>query len=152
MIEKVRSRRVVPYFSGGFSAVFVQDVAQGLVAALHHGEKGQRYLLGGENITYRALAERAAGAMDLRRCFVRIGPLLTGTAALLFETGRRCGLRQPSFSFVTHFYGSSFLFYDSSKARRVLSYAPRDFNAILEDALRFLRARPAGAAPGARGV
>lgn len=40
------------WVEGGFNAVHVQDVAQGHLAALTRGQPGQRYLLGGENLTY----------------------------------------------------------------------------------------------------
>lgn len=43
--------------SGGTSVVHVEDVATGIVAALLQGKVGERYILGGENLTIRELAE-----------------------------------------------------------------------------------------------
>ena len=43
--------------NGGTSIVHTEDVAQGIIAALERGPAGERYILGGENITHRQLAE-----------------------------------------------------------------------------------------------
>ena len=42
---------------GGTSVVHVEDVARGIVAALERGRAGERYILGGENLTIRQMAE-----------------------------------------------------------------------------------------------
>lgn len=51
---------------GGINVVHVQDVVAGQLAALQHGETGQRYILGGENLTHTRLVElicEAAGSL-----------------------------------------------------------------------------------------
>jgi dihydroflavonol-4-reductase len=42
-------------FSGGCNVVDARDVGAGHVALLERGEPGERYLLGGEDLTWRAL-------------------------------------------------------------------------------------------------
>ena len=62
---------------GGTSIVHVEDVAAGILAALDHGQRGERYILGGENITHRQLADlflELAG-QDKRVVVVPNGPL-----------------------------------------------------------------------------
>jgi len=137
MIEKVRRARIVPYFTGGICVVHVWDVVEGILAALHRGESGQRYILGGENVTYQAVVERAAQAMHLRRHFVPVPPAVTGLAAGILESLGRLRNRRPAITYATHYCASRYHFYDSGKARKVLNYNPRDFDAILEDCLRF---------------
>lgn len=46
---------LVPH--GGVCVGYVEDVATGIVAALEKGRPGERYILGGENITVKQLAE-----------------------------------------------------------------------------------------------
>jgi dihydroflavonol-4-reductase len=137
MIEKVRQRRIVPYFTGGICVVHVEDVVEGVLAALDRGETGQRYILGGENVTYRGVVERAAEAMHLRRRFVAIPRVVTYLAASLLEPLGRLRNRRPAITYTTHYGASRYHFYDSSKARQALGYASRNFDAILEDCLRF---------------
>src|SRR5262249_8471418 len=43
--------------AGGTSVVYIDDVATGILAALDRGRPGERYILGGENVTIRQLAE-----------------------------------------------------------------------------------------------
>jgi dihydroflavonol-4-reductase len=141
MVEKIKRRRIVPYFTGGFCVAHVEDVTQGVLAALECGRRGERYILGGENITYRALAERSAQALGVRRRLVPVGPLITGPAAAIGEAFGRLANRRPPVTWVAHYLANRHSFYDSSKARQALRYTPRDFNAILSEILRFLRAR-----------
>lgn len=42
---------------GGTSVVHVEDVAAGIIAALERGKPGERYILGGENLSVRQLAQ-----------------------------------------------------------------------------------------------
>jgi dihydroflavonol-4-reductase len=48
------------YPSGGTNFVNAQDVAEGLVRLMHHGRSGERYVLGGENLTYREFLSQCA--------------------------------------------------------------------------------------------
>ena len=56
LIDFARSNPVL-VCRGGTSIVHIEDVARGMLAAVEHGRSGQRYILGGENITHRQLAE-----------------------------------------------------------------------------------------------
>jgi dihydroflavonol-4-reductase len=136
MLAKVRRTRVVPYFTGGLCAVHVDDVVAGTVAALERGTQGERYILGGENLTYRALVERAARALGLRRWPVPVPALVTGLAARILEPWGRWRGRRPRITYATHYCASRCHFYDSGKARAALGYAPRDFDAIVEECVR----------------
>ena len=97
---------------------------------------GQRYILGGENLTFRGLAENAASTMGLRRRFIPVSPIVTGLAALMFWPWGRLRGRRPRITYAIHYCASRCHFYDSRKARKILGYVPRDFNAILEECLR----------------
>jgi dihydroflavonol-4-reductase len=136
LIRNVRRGPVVPCFSGGNCVVHVADVVDGIRAAIACGKTGQRYILGGENLTFRAMAERAARAMNLSRRFVAIPPFVTGCAAAVFEPWGRWRHRPPKFAHMIHYCANRFLYYDSSKARHELQYCPRDFDGILQDALQ----------------
>jgi dihydroflavonol-4-reductase len=152
VIWKVRRSAIVPYLTGGTCVVHVEDVLDGILAALARGAKGERYILGGENITYRAMVETAAQAMHLRRRFVPLPALVTGLAAIVFEAWDRVRGRPTRTSRVGHFLASRHLFYDSSKARKALGYSPRDFRAILDDCLQWEASRSGALVPvGLRG-
>jgi len=136
LLQSVRSKPVVPCFSGGNCIVDVKDVVEGIVAALQRGEKGQRYILGGENLTFRMLSEKAARAMDLKRRFVTIPPVITSLAATILEPWARMTNRPPKMSYMIHYCANRFQYFDSGRARRTLGYIPRDVDTILAEYLQ----------------
>jgi dihydroflavonol-4-reductase len=135
LLRSVRRFPVVPCFSGGNCIVHAEDVVQGVLAALERGETGQRYILGGENLSFRALSEKAATAMALHRRFVTIPPTITKVASLL-ESVSRFRSRRPWMTHMIHYCANRFQYFDSTKARDCLGYAPRDVDSILQECLR----------------
>jgi dihydroflavonol-4-reductase len=62
IITQVAKGRVSVAVEGGVNCVHIADVAAGHLAALEHGRCGERYLLGGENLTHLELLQVIAGA------------------------------------------------------------------------------------------
>jgi len=58
LILMVLGKRLIVYPPGGKNLVHVGDVAQGLIRCLERGRNGERYLLAGENWSYRAFFSR----------------------------------------------------------------------------------------------
>jgi dihydroflavonol-4-reductase len=136
LLQSVRSRPVVPCFSGGNCIVDVKDVVEGIVAALRRGEKGQRYILGGENLTFRMLSEKAAKALNLKRRFVTIPRVVTGLSAAILEPWARIRNKPPKMTYMIHYCANRFQYFDSGKARRNLGFVSRDVDAILAEYLQ----------------
>jgi len=136
MMNKVRRSPVVPYFSGGICVVHVEDVVAGILGALQQARTGHRYILGGENLTYRAIVERTAEAMGLKRRFVRVPPTITGLLALTQTPTGWFRQNPPRFTYELHYLANRYRFHDWTKARKELGYCPRDFTAILDECLR----------------
>ena len=141
----VRRASIVPCYSGGNCIVHPDDVVSGIMAALASGRTGERYILGGENLTFRALSEKAATVLGLQRRFVTIPSFVTGVAALVLEPWAHVTHRPPRISHMVHYCANRFMFYDSSKARRELGYDARDVNTILMEALTPPAASPSRA-------
>jgi dihydroflavonol-4-reductase len=121
----VRRRRLVPYFTGGTNVVHVEDVVAGAMAALARGRRAERYILGGENLTWRRMAEIAAEELGLRRVLVPVPPVATALASRLL----------PGFSRDRHLLASRFLYYSSEKARSELGYAFRPYREIVRECI-----------------
>lgn len=146
-VQKVRQTRVVPYFTGGTCVVHVEDVVDGIMAAAIRGKTGERYILGGDNFTFREIAESAARQLELRRTFVPLPNAMTWLAASILESAALLTHRRPRISFVTHYCAGRFHYYDSSKAKTELDYSPRKFEPILDECISFITSREAGATP-----
>ena len=141
IVEKVRRSSVVPYFTGGVCIVHVEDVVEGIMAAMERGRSGERYILGGENISLKAIAQRAADKQHLERRFVPLPDFVTGAAALALESLSLISRRRPKITYTTHYCASRFHYYDSSKAKKELAYLPRSFEKILDECVSFIERR-----------
>ncbi len=132
VMHMARGRRA-PIPPGGLNVIHVDDVIAGHLAALEYGGAGERYILGGENITFEQLLTTVAEVVGAPRprWHIPIWVLrrLSRPAELL---GRILGvpLRGHTFRLAgQHFY------YDSRKAQRELRLpAPRPHRSAVEDA------------------
>ncbi len=137
VMHMARGRRP-PIPSGGLNVVHIDDVIAGHLAALEHGVSGERYILGGENITLEQLLVTVAEVVGMPRPRWHIPSWalrrLSKPAELL---GRIMGipLRGHTFRLAgLHFY------YDSRKAQRDLHLpTPRSHRSAVEDAFAWYR-------------
>lgn len=144
--RRIERSRIVPCFPGGLCVVHVEDVVDGLVAALARGQRGERYILGGENLTHRELAAIAGRALGLQRTLVTLPRWVTWLAATASRAATALAGRPIGRD--VHTLTDRFFFYDSAKARRALGFRPRPYAEIAREyAARVVGAgRPAGAA------
>jgi dihydroflavonol-4-reductase len=139
IIVEAANGRMPAFVDSGLNLVHVDDVAQGHLAALEHGRIGERYVLGGQDVTLRTmLAEIAAivGRQPPKIALPR-GPLLPlawANEALAQVTGREPFLTRDALRMAKHR-----MFYSSAKAARELGYAARPYREALADATRWFR-------------
>lgn len=118
---------------GGVSFVDVRDVAQAVVAAFEHGRGGERYLLGGANMSFESFYRRLGQVAD------KPYPLLRapGVTKRLFEMFPKWGREDVGFGFGVDRVGllqaSHFWYLDDQKARDELHFETRDPNITLRD-------------------
>lgn len=115
----------------GISAVYVDDVAAGIVAALDRGRIGESYFLGGQNVRLRDALEIAAriGGKPLPRLEIPTPVLRLGShvpAPVARAAGLPDDLREVLRSSLGVTYWAS-----SAKAATELGYVPRDLTSGL---------------------
>jgi len=123
LVVQVAQRRVPVLMEGGANVVHVDDVVTGQLAALERGRRGERYILGGENLPLQTLVCMAADVVG------GTPPDLVVPAGLLRALAGPISLLQP---FITaaiplsmlHMAGSYF-YYDNHKAQDQLGWSPR---------------------------
>jgi dihydroflavonol-4-reductase len=124
----------------GLNLVHVDDVAAGHLAALRHGRIGERYILGGENVT---LADMLA---DIARMVGRRPPVLKIPRAIIYpvaygaELLARLGWGEPFVTLDGLRMARHRMFFDDGKARRELGYTSRPYREGLSDAIAWFRA------------
>jgi dihydroflavonol-4-reductase len=130
--------RRLPATEGGISVVDVDDVAEGHVLAMERGRIGERYILGGENLTYRALIELLHDLTGLAE------PGATPSAFMLQLAGRALELyarftgRDPLLTAkLARDFAASKVWVTSAKAEAELGYRHRSAREALARSIRW---------------
>ena len=120
------SLRYVAFGDTGISAVYIEDVAAGIVGALDRGRIGESYILGGENTRLRDAMRMAAriGGKGLPRLEVPAALLRIGSKAPAI-LARAAGLPDDLGEVLRSSQGVTF-WASSAKAATELGYRPRD--------------------------
>jgi dihydroflavonol-4-reductase len=134
MLQYFLKRRVQIYLDFVMNLVDVRDVAMGLLLAMERGQTGQRYILGGENISLKKLLAIVGVISGRRAVRIPIPVVMAQTTAAVFEfiadhvthtppAGTLEGVRIASRSQALSI----------EKARRELGYAPRPIGGVLKE-------------------
>ena len=131
--------RIPAFVDTGLNFVHVDDVAAGHLLAFEKGRIGERYILGGENLTLRQLLETIAELAGRKAPRIRLPraplmPLAFAAERLARLTGKEPlltldGLRMSRYR----------MFFTSAKAERDLGYRSRPYREGVVDALSWFR-------------
>jgi dihydroflavonol-4-reductase len=131
--------RIPAFVATGLNFAHVDDIAEGHVLAFERGRIGERYILGGQNLSLQELLAAVAGLTGRRAPRIKLprGPLLPlafGAEAVARFTGKEPlltvdGLRMSRYQ----------MFFTSAKAERELGYRSRPYQEGVVDALAWFR-------------
>jgi len=134
------NRRMPAYIETGMNVVAVEDVAEGHLLAAERGRVGERYILGGENVTMRRLLELLGEVTGLPVPRVRVPyrPVLalSYANALACRATRRTPRMTPDTIRMSHHA----MYYDASKARRELGFPSTPIDEALRRAVEWFTA------------
>ncbi|HXY98534.1 MAG TPA: hopanoid-associated sugar epimerase [Stellaceae bacterium] len=139
MIVEAASGRMPAFVDTGLNLVHVDDVAQGHLLAEQKGRIGERYILGGENLTLKEILGRIALLTGRRPPLLALPIPAIWPVALLAEAAARVTGREP---FVTRDglrMARHKMFFTAQKAERELGYHARPADAGLADAIAWFR-------------
>lgn len=131
--------RIPAYVDTGLNVVHVEDVAAGHLAAADRGRIGERYILGGENVSLGTLLALIADLVDRKEPRVRlpITPLLP--LAFVAETLARMTGKTPAMTRDTLLMARKRMYFSSAKAEAELDYRARPIRQAVADALTWYR-------------
>lgn len=121
----------------GLNFVDVADVARGHLLAYERGRSGERYILGGENLTLRALLRRVGEAVGRRAPTLAVPLWLPLTLAWLEETIFARAGYDPKIPIDAVLMSKESMFYDASKAKDQLGFDPGPLDAAIREAIRW---------------
>ena len=134
IVEAARGK-MPAFVDSGLNLVHVDDVAQGHLLAMERGRIGERYILGGEDVTLGAMLGEIAAQVGRRPPTIAIPrgvlfPLAYANEALARITGKEPFLTVDSLRMAAHH-----MFYSSAKAQAELGYRARPWPEAIADAL-----------------
>ncbi len=135
------NRRMPAYLDTGLNLADVEDVARGHLLAAERGKVGEKYILGGENLKLQRVLARLADLSGLPAPRIRIPYAAAYGFALGAEfVSRSITHRAPRASLTEVRMARKKMFFDSSKAKAELGYAPGPVDPALKRAIEFFRA------------
>ncbi len=138
VVFKFLERRIPAMPTGGLSFVDVRDAAAAFAAALSMGRPGERYLLGGANMTFAELFGRLARISGVAPPAVRLPSAVNVAGARLLEKFHAWRGSETPIAAEEVEMGEHWFYVDSAKAARELGFAPRDPQETLYETVTWL--------------
>jgi dihydroflavonol-4-reductase len=129
--------RMPAYVDTGLNVVAVEDVAAGHLLAAERGKPGERYILGGRNMTLQEILAELAWITGRAAPRVRIPHAVAMAAACVDTAISRLLRREPHIPLEGVRMARHKMFVDSSKAERELGFQAGPIAAALERAVRW---------------
>lgn len=139
IIVEAASGRMPAFVESGLNLVHVDDVADGHLAAMARGRIGERYVLGGQDVSLREMLAVVAGLVGRKAPTIRIPtaplfPLAWANEQLARVTGKDPFLTLDSLRMAAHD-----MYFSSARAEAALGYSARPYREALADAIAWFR-------------
>ena len=130
------------YIDGGVNVVDVRDVARGHLLAEEKGRVGERYILGGHNVTTQQFMELVGRVCKVKVPSRRLPTgMLMGIGKLLEGVADRVTHREPFITEGGIEYASRHVYFDTTKAREELGLPQTPIEESIEESARWFRSR-----------
>ena len=131
--------RMSGYTNTGLNLVPVEDVALGHILAAEKGAPGQRYILGGQDMSLQKIFEVLSGLTGLPVPRFRIPRRALLPLALLSEGAARITGRPPRIPKEAAWMAQKHMYFDATRAVRELGFSPGDASLALARAAHWFR-------------
>lgn len=139
IIVEAASGRMPAFVESGLNLVHVDDVASGHLLAMEKGRIGERYILGGQDVSLREMLAMIAAATGRKPPTLSVPraplfPLAWANEQVARLTGKDPFLTVDSLKMAAHN-----MFFSSAKAQRELGYSARPCVEAVHDAIAWFR-------------
>jgi dihydroflavonol-4-reductase len=138
IVEAARGQ-MPAFVDTGLNIVHVDDVAEGHLAAAEKGLTGERYILGGENLTLAEILAEVAAAVGRRPPRLRVPHSALLPVAFGAELAARISGREPFVTLDGVRMSRKKMYFSSEKASRELCYRPRPARQAIADAVSWFK-------------
>ena len=137
VVRDAMNGRLPAYVDTGLNVVHVDDVAQGHWLAFERGVVGERYILGGFNLSLREMLTEIADIAGRSPPKIRLPHGVVMPIAYASEAWARLTGMNPIATVEEVRMSKKRMFFTSAKAERELGYSARPARLALEDAVRW---------------
>ena len=139
LIVEAAAGRMPAFVDTGLNIVHVDDVAAGHLLAAERGKPGERYILGGDDMTLAEILRDVALLARRNPPRIRLPHNAIVPIAVAAEAFGRMTGREPFVTLDGLKMARKTMFFSSAKAKRELGYAPRPARDALADAVAWFR-------------
>ncbi len=131
------NRRMPAYVDTGLNIVHVDDVAQGHMLAFEKGDYGERYILGGEDMTLKAILDEICMIAELKPPRIRLPHNAILPIAWIAERWAGVTGKEPIVTVDSIKMSKKNMFFSSEKAINKLGYKSRPAREGFADAINW---------------
>jgi dihydroflavonol-4-reductase len=140
LIVEAAKGRMPGYVDTGLNVVHVDDVAAGQLLAAEHGIVGERYILGGENMSLAEILAAVARVTGKRPPMFKVPYAVILPIAVGAEAMARLTRREPFVTLDGARMSRKKMYFSSERAMRELGYTPRPAGEAIADAVAWFAA------------
>ena len=138
MILDAAMKKIPAYLDTGLNVVHVDDVAKGHLQAFHKGKLGERYILGGDNLTFKQILEMISSMCGHKPPKIQLPKKPLYPIGYLFEIfARLFNIKNPMITVDMIRMGEKRMFFSSEKAKKELNYKCKPAKFALKDAINW---------------
>lgn len=142
MILELAKGKIPGLTSGGNNFVDVRDVARGMIAAAERGRSGERYILGGEDLSYAEAFARMAKVIGCAPPRIPLPRWISTVFGWAGDLQERFSAKEPLLNSVTVGWGYCTTYkFSSVRAERELGYTHGPLEPAVADAVAWFRAQ-----------
>ena len=123
---------------GGYDFVDVRDVAKGIIMACDKGKKGECYIMSGEFVSIKKLADLVCDVVGKKRIKVVLPIMIAKIVAPFYEMYYNVKGKTPLFTKYSLYTLSSNSNFSNEKAKRDLGFVTRDITDTVRDMVMWI--------------
>ena len=123
---------------GGYDFVDVRDVAKGIIMACDKGKKGECYIMSGEFVSIKKLADLVCDVVGKKRIKVVLPIMIAKIVAPFYEMYYNVKGKTPLFTKYSLYTLSSNSNFSNEKAKRDLGFVTRDITDTVKDMVMWI--------------
>lgn len=140
MIMAVNEGKVPGYPPGGRNFVYVKDVANAIANAIERGRKGECYILGNENLSYKEAFGKMAAALGVKAPGMKMPAFLTLAYGAVMSVASALFRFRPPANYPMALISTEKHYYSNAKAVKELLMPQTNIEDALEEAISWFRA------------